>query len=279
MVTLGKNQVCIIILNFNKSNITIDCIKSIKKNTVYPNYKLILVDNGSDKKELRKLKRVKGIDLIENKKNFGFSKGNNIGIDYSINKYNPEFIFFLNNDTKVEKNWLMTSVEIAKTSTKIGAVGSRQLNFEGKEVISYGNIKLLGARYYYGKRPKKVNWLSGAALLVKTKVLRELKKMHGFYFDEIYSPAYYEETDLERRMIKLGYKLIANPNSIVFHKGGATSESFKSDDILEIFLKNRKEFFRRHFNRLYFLPRLIGDVRKYYKIKKLHLMVKAYLGE
>jgi len=115
--------------------------------------------------------------------------------------------------------------------------------------------------------------------MIKREVINNLLKKDKFYFDENYSPAYYEETDLEFRIKKMGYNLIANPNSLIFHKGGGTSEKISQDYLLYVFLKNRKYFFEKHFNRFYFLPRLLNDIKKYFKLKKLHILAKAYLNE
>ena len=78
-----NSTVAIIIVNWKKYDITSTCIESIL-NSTNSNFKIILVDNESDIKKLKKFKYRNEIEIIQNKKNEGFSKANNIGIDYAL---------------------------------------------------------------------------------------------------------------------------------------------------------------------------------------------------
>ena len=93
-------SVAIIIVNWNSYSFTFDCITSLKKCN-YPNFKIILVDNGSTDFSIEKLsKDFKEIDIIKNKSNLGFTGGNNIAISRAL-KENFDYVMLLNNDTKV----------------------------------------------------------------------------------------------------------------------------------------------------------------------------------
>jgi GT2 family glycosyltransferase len=84
--------VVIIIVNLNGKNYIENCLNSIKKNTKYKRYKIIVVDNNSKDGSQKMIKiKFKEVDLIKNKKNRGFAGGNNDGIKYSIKKYNPDY--------------------------------------------------------------------------------------------------------------------------------------------------------------------------------------------
>ena len=90
--------VSIIILNYNKYELTIDCLKSLTNQT-YKNFEVIIVDNGSKyqfflnlKKELSNFKDKININLIRNKKNLYFGAGNN----KAIKRANGYFICLLN---------------------------------------------------------------------------------------------------------------------------------------------------------------------------------------
>jgi len=71
-------KVSIIILNWNGLGDTIECLESLKKIT-YPNYEVIVVDNGSEGNDAQVLQEKFGdyIHLIQNEKNYGFAEGNN----------------------------------------------------------------------------------------------------------------------------------------------------------------------------------------------------------
>jgi GT2 family glycosyltransferase len=242
-----KIKVCIIILNWNGREFLKNCLNSIKKNVSFKNYKVIVVDNGSkDGSQNMIKKRFKEVDLIENKKNNGFSGGNNQGMKHALKKYDPCYVYLLNNDTLVEKNWLEEAIKCAESKKEIGIVGSKQLTFDRRPAISAGWIRLLGIKYYYGNQEKEVNWVSGAGFLIKKEVLEKI----GF-LDEIYNPVYYEETDLEKRAILAGFKVIHCPKSIFLHKGGVDVKSNKIPD-KALFYRNRLIYFFRYYQRYIF---------------------------
>jgi GT2 family glycosyltransferase len=258
-----ENRLCaIIILNFNGKEYLKNCLNSIKKNTRYKNYKIVVVDNGSQDKSQKMMKsKFKWVDLIENKINRGFSRGNNDGIKYSIKKYNPKYFYLLNNDTLVEKNWLVESIKTMEKSKNTGIVGSKQLTFNKKPARSAGWIHMFGVNYYSGNIEKSVNWVSGAGFLIKKEAFNKIG-----LFDEIYNPAYYEETDLEERVLHAGFEIIHCPKSIFLHKGGQTTKN-KPKYFSELFYRNRFIYFFKHYGLLYFLPRMFVDIVKQYKRK------------
>jgi hypothetical protein len=259
-------------MNFNGKEYLKNCLDSIKRNTNYGNHKILVLDNNS-KDGSKKLIKTKyfWVDLIENLRNEGASRTLNIGIKYAIKKYNPDYFYFLNNDTIVKKNWLTEAIKTAEKRKDIGIVGSKQLTFDKKPAISAGWIKFLGVKYYWGDEEKEVNWVSGAGFLVKKEVIKKIG-----VFDETYNPAYYEESDFEKRVINAGFRIINCPRSVIYHKGSGTIGNFKDNKYFSIFYRNRLIFFLRHYSFFYFFPRLIYDILKSIRIKKLRLLFKAY---
>ncbi|MDH3324197.1 MAG: glycosyltransferase family 2 protein [Candidatus Peregrinibacteria bacterium] len=279
---MGQKLCVIIILNLNGRNYTKNCLNSIKKNTFYKNYKVVVVDNNSTDGSQGLIKsRFKWVDLIENKKNRGFSGGNNDGIKYAIKKYDPSYLYLLNNDTLVKKKWLTEAIKTMNKSDKIGIVGSKQLNFNEKSAISAGWIRPWGINYYQGNIEKDVDWVSGAGFLVRRGVFKKIGLI-----DEIYNPAYYEETDFEKRAMKSGFKVIHSPKSIFLHKGGVTSNK-EINNFSELFYRNRFIYFIRNHGIFYFLPRMLFDcfrefrrggfskiIRLFYFYKKGYILIK-----
>ncbi len=266
-----KSLIVIIILTWNRKNMLRDCLNSIKKNTYYKNYKIVVVDNNSTDGSAEMVKKqFKEVNVIKRKKNKGFSEAYNIAVKYASKKYNPDYFFFLNNDTKVTKNWLGNLIKVSKSSD--GSIfGCNQLSFQKKQKqITAGWIRPFGTKYYHGKQIKEVNWVSDASSLVKKEVFEKI----GF-FDEGLS-FYYEETDFERRAVKNGFKIIYVPNSIILHKGGATSKDFDKDFLFYVFHKNRMRCFLKNFPIYYLLPRILYDFFKAIKLKKVFLLLKAY---
>jgi O-antigen biosynthesis protein len=252
----GSILVGIVIVNYNGKDFLRNCLESIKKNTSQINYKIVVVDNGSSKKELFFLrKNFKEVEVIKNSKNLGFPKANNQGCKFLLKKYDLSHLYFLNNDTLVTSGWLNEAL-LVSSKYNASMVASKQIDFEGNLCKTVGKIKFLGVSYYFGNKIKEVEWANGAALLVKKEVFRDV----GF-LNEIYSPAYYEETDFEKRARDKGHKIFYAPNSIVYHKGGATTSNNKSF-YSSIFYRNRIIFFLKNYSVLFFLPRFFLDVSK-----------------
>jgi len=253
-------QCAIIILNFNEKEYLKNCLNSIKENIAYKNYKVIVVDNYSKDKSQEMIKsEFEWVDLIENKLNRGFAGGNNDGIKYAIKKYNPKYFYLLNNDTLVQKNWLVEAIKTMEKSEDNGIVGSKQLNFDKEELKCAGWIHMFGVKYYFGDIEQSVNWVSGAGFLVKREVFDKIGLLN-----EIYDPAYYEETDFQKRALRAGFEIIHSPKSIFLHKAGQTTKR-NQKYFLEIFFRNRLIYFYKNYNLLYFLPRILGDIIKQFK--------------
>lgn len=108
-----------VVLHYNKRalNDTFECIQSLKKISKNTNYKIIVVENGSNDKSAQKILKEfeedKYVDCIISEKNLGFAKGNNLGCDLAKEKYNPEYLIVLNNDTYIlQEDFLKTLEEV-----------------------------------------------------------------------------------------------------------------------------------------------------------------------
>ena len=113
-----NSTVAVIIVNWKKYDITSSCIGSIL-NSTNSNLKIILVDNESDNKKVKNFKYRNEIEIIQNKKNEGFSKANNIGIEYAQTN-NADYIFLLNQDAKVEENTISDLVNVLEKNKDFG---------------------------------------------------------------------------------------------------------------------------------------------------------------
>ena len=266
-----KDLTSIVIVNYNGKDLLKNCTDSIRKHTKKGTYNIVIFDNGSKDGSLKLLKKAEDIHIIKNNSNLGFPKANNKGTEYTLKKFNPKYIYFLNNDTLVTPNWLTEVIKVAETEEDIGIVSAKQLDFQGKPTNSLGWINMFGVKYHHGNEIKEVGWANGACLLVKSTVFKKIGLL-----DEEYSPAYYEETDFEKRATDAGFKIMYAPKSVVYHKGGATSATINQDAIFETFYKNRIRFFLKNHSWFYFIPRFFLDLFKAIKKGKGRLLMKSY---
>ncbi len=211
--------VSIVILNYNGIDYTINCLESIKK-SVFKDYEIIVVDNGSTDNSVEVLSKRKDIRLVQNEKNTGFAEGNNIGTRVARGAY----VCLLNNDTLVHKNWLKELVDAAGKDNSIAVCnpkffdkyGASDYHFHG-----YGTIGLFHAPVFLpfldkdSKECIRSLTASGSAFFKKDVI--------GEPFESDYF-AYAEDAQLGWRTNLMGFKVIHVPASIVYHEGAVTAK-------------------------------------------------------
>lgn len=268
-------SVYIILVNYNGINDTIECIESLKKIN-YSNYKIIIIDNGSSDNSVNILREKYNseIKIIDLKKNYGFAGGNNIGINMALNE-NIDYVLLLNNDTVVEKNFLKELVILAENNKQIGVVGGKIYYFDDKKKIWYagakintltGKTKHIGVDEYDKGQYDKISetdYVTGCMMLVSTNVIKRVGNMDESYF------LYYEETDWSVRIKNAGYKLIYQPNSIIYHK---VSRSTKKINHVMGYYYDRNSY--------YFVMKNYGILNKsfMYVYKRGFLVIKYFKG-
>ncbi len=251
-----KPLVYIILVNWNGIDDTVECLDSLKKIT-YPNYKVVLVDNGSKDNQAEKLKKIfPDVFLIKNKINTGFVGANNQGIKIAL-KNKAKHVLLLNNDTVVKENFLDILVEEIESSKNVGAISPKILYYKSNKIWSMGGkISILtGISIMIGKGKNSVKYLkniepdflTGCAFLIKSEIIKKVGLLDPIYF------AYYEDVDWSYRIRKSGYKILVNPDSIIWHKKSASAgikNSFRKESNYQIsqITRNGLIFFRKNFD-------------------------------
>ncbi|KPJ69771.1 hypothetical protein AMJ44_02350 [candidate division WOR-1 bacterium DG_54_3] len=216
-------KVAIIILNWNGYSDTAECLKSLKK-IDYPNYEIVIVDNGSKDGSPDRLKReFPYITLLKNPDNLGFAEGCNVGMRYALER-GVDYILLLNNDTVVEQQFLTRMVEAAERDSNTGILCPKIYYYDKPNVIwtAGGKINKLTSRTYamglnkadkgqYDKL-KEVDYVSGCALLIKAETVEKIGMLDKDYFN------HYEDVDWCMRARRRGYKILYIPDSVIYHK-------------------------------------------------------------
>jgi O-antigen biosynthesis protein len=237
----------IIILQFYKSELTTNCIRSVLRHTRLETVEIMVVDNGSSPEHVENLRAEFGnvITIIEIGINRYFGEGNNIGADRALG----EFVVFMNNDIVVTRDWLDKLSTQMKDDADL--VGPAFIYPDGRvqECGAYINIEGRAIQQFKGgsakdmpREPFECDYISAATILLKRETFL---KVGGF--DLCYEPAYYEDVDLCLKIASYGGKIICVPEVRIFHNENATSSDATlglrlTNDIVEI---NRKKFLDR----------------------------------
>jgi GT2 family glycosyltransferase len=224
-------KVAIIILNWNSEAVTIDCLNSLLQIS-YPEYKIFLIDNGSKESSYSIEDQIssKKIQYIRLKFNYGFTGGNNIGINIAIKDYDPDYFLLLNNDTLVDSEFLSIMVRSFETNSQIGIVVPKIFFYEPNDFIYYagGYLNLLsglGEHYHWMKKDnpdktnilKEVSFANGCSMLIKKEVVQKVGLLDDDYFANV------EDVDYSYRVTHNGYKILYNPGAFLWHREGFAS--------------------------------------------------------
>ena len=262
-------SVGVVILNWNGKEDTLSCLESLFKCT-YPALNVYLVDNGSVDGTISAVKESFGnktnLSIIDNGANLGYAGGNNTGMRRAVAD-NMEYVLLLNNDTEVDPGFIEPLVEALNSNPDVGAVTSKiyfispnnkiwffggAINRNtglggpvGGQVIDNGQLN----------QPVECDYVSGCVLLTRREILQEVGYLDDDYFYLC------EDVDFCFRLSDVGYRILAIPESIVWHKvtaslqGGEESPVrlyFRSRNQMLLVSKNKKGF-RPFVDRLYLI--------------------------
>ena len=189
-----------------------------------------LFDDGNDKIEKKNIVKSPLI-LIKSDNNLGYSGANNLGIKFALNNNPPDFFWFLNNDTVVEKYALSTLIETINKDQRIGLVGSKLIYYYNPGYIQYlagGKIKYNYATFpyqdskdFYSDDIEIKGYITGASFLIKREIIDRVGIWDENFFMSV------EDVEYSFRISKAGYKLYACLGSRVYHKDSASTKTKK----------------------------------------------------
>lgn len=261
----------IIIPNYNGLKFMDECIRSLNAQT-YPNFRTLVVDNGSTDGSVEWLKEHQ-IDTIFLPENTGFSGAVNVGIKAADTPY----VLLLNNDVRVDEYFVAEMVRAIGQSERIFSVSSRMIQmYHPDRLDDAGDMySLLGWAYQRGvgrdlthyRRSSRVFSACAGAAIYRREVFEEIG-----YFDEMHF-AYLEDIDVGYRARIAGYDNIYCPAALVWHVGSGTSGSKYNS--FKVKLAARNNLYLNYKNMpllqlLFNLPfLLIGTGIKYLFFKKM----------
>jgi GT2 family glycosyltransferase len=219
----------IIVLTYNSEKYIENCLKSIFEQT-YNNFEVIIIDNASEDKSIQvidnSIREAKiTARIIKNKKNLGYAEGNNVGIRES----GGEYVFIINPDVVLDKNYIQEAINEFENNLQVGSVQGRvyQLNNEVKTNI----IDTVGFEFFKSGRiidkgqgkedigqyntKEEIFGVNGVAAAYRRTTLNNIKYKEE-YFDEDFF-CYAEDFDLAWRAENKAWKCIYAPQAILWH--------------------------------------------------------------
>ncbi len=245
--TSGYPLVWIMVLHFQGGEATKLCLESLRR-LHYPNFKVLLLDNGSPDHSGDAIARTFGeFSFLSLPQNLGFAGGSNAGINFCLER-GADWVWLLNNDTRVDPQSLSLLMIQARKNATAGALGAMVFTPAGDEYVAsgLGEIDFGRAKTLMRKEvPPETEalscqWLSGCNLLLRSTAF---KSVNGF--DEAYF-LYFEDTDLCCRLREAGWQCLLVPAARVEHIGGASTEGSLNTWRSYYYTRNRLLFFRRH---------------------------------
>jgi len=232
----------IVILNYNTSNDTINCYKSIRSTYGY-NIEVIIVDNKSTDDSFKTLQVLleneKHTCLLTSDSNKGYAAGNNIGIKKAL-ELGVDGIIISNSDIIFLDNSIKTMIEFANSKSEYGIVAPKTLDKYGKsstllrkKSLTLWSVLLLSSilksvfkktrlRYIYDAtdvyEPMKIDVVSGSCFYIKSKVISEIGLLDENTF------LFAEEYILERKLSRTSFESYYLPISTVVHNHGTSTK-------------------------------------------------------
>ena len=231
-------DIATIIINYNSSKLTQECIDSIvEKTAANLNYQIIVVDNCSQIADYKLLEEFceshsfKNLKLVRSKINTGFGGGNMSGYHYA----NAKYIAFVNNDTLFLNDCFSILKTAIEKDNSIAMVGGQSFTETGKKMVSFDHFASISKELFgrdflekinpkkYPQRkleyrnPLKVNYVQGSFMFTRTQDFNEV----GGFDTNLF--LYYEESDLCMRLEKIGKSCYLIPEAQYVHYHGAST--------------------------------------------------------
>lgn len=280
---MHKQEVIIITLNYNQSDMTIECLNSIL-NADFENYKILLIDNGSRNEEFMKLdyfSENSKVILERISKNCGYVGGINFGMKVGL-KYDPKYFLIMNNDTIIANNAISELVKTADKYEQNAIVSGKIYHFDQPNVIQHTGSNFIDKRYlketYPGKDEKDIgqcdkeeerDMLDDIFWLLPVEVYNQIGGYSNHFF------LYAEQADYALRAKMVGVKLIYTPKAKLWHKASTTTGGGNRYAPSVNFWRNKSSiiYLFRNTKKIYFINYILNTLPKLF-IKHLLNILK-----
>lgn len=219
----GRPKVSILVPTRDRLDLLVPCLESIEERTTWRDREIVIIDNGSRRKDtLRWLDR-SGYEVLRYDEPFNFSRLNN----KAARRAKGEYLMFLNNDTEVvQPQWIEAMLEHAQRR-EVGAVGAKLIFRDG--TLQHSGIVYTKDRFgpahqkmrdsgqdAFGDVVRNYSAVTAACMMMRRDLFLEVGG-----FDPAFAVAF-NDVDLCLRLREAGYLVVYTPYAVLFHHEGST---------------------------------------------------------
>lgn len=236
-------RVSVIILAFNNSHLTIQCLESLLFECDYTNKQIIVVDNCSQTEEIARVERYldefadNRVTLIKNGSNVGYAKGMNAGIRAA----SGDFVVLLNNDTQVTHGWIRRLLRHMRRNEHIGLLGPMTDNCgnQAKVTIKSGGWRTFAAQSIGLRRPtaELAQSLGFFCVMTTSTTIKDVGLL-----SEDYGLGFFEDDDYCARVRQSG-RICAIAHDVFVHHEMHATFKLLGDDVVEALMEENKKLF------------------------------------
>ena len=239
--------VSVIVITYNGSDVIRGCLDTLLAND-YPNFELIVVDNGSTDSVGELVEReYPTVRLIQFHPNRGYAGGMNEGLKAA----RGEILIPFNDDTESTPELITEMVRPLLENAEIGIVGCKILYPDRKTIQHAGGIILPnGLTQHLGyleedagqhDQAREVDYVTGCAIAIRRSLFERL----GVY-DDRYYPTYYEEVEFAYRARRAGHRVHYEPRAVLYHLESKTEQRYSSNFLFR-YNRSRLRFVLKNF--------------------------------
>jgi GT2 family glycosyltransferase/glycosyltransferase involved in cell wall biosynthesis len=236
--------VSILVVTHNSAQFIRLCLDAIQRNTSYPNYEIVIVDNCSSDGTVQAVREQalgdSRISVISLDRNEGFARANNRAVGHA----QGEYFMLLNPDTMVTAGWLERLISVMRREPRVGLVGP-VTNCAGNQMrisVQYRDRREMECFAFHLASQKRGETLEiSMAPLFCTLVRASLWRNLGG-LDESFEVGMFEDDDFSLRVHKAGYTILCAEDCFVHHFGAGSFNQLSREVHDKVFAENRQRF-------------------------------------